>query len=798
LQHRLAQIKQACSATFYVPDPQWAGRLRLALMTGVVNTEPMYGLVYPHSAQDRLFSGMESDEATFFPEAVSDSRLIDTTDSILTDLIQQNPLFGNFVCRERVASSARFRRAHSDGSPLGVLWVNFSEPTEFGDGLKRDLAEIFSSLVERIPEIAADLEEVDPFPASSLTRILEATTFLTIAGRDLEDYLTAILDATLEAVGINPERGEGLGSVFRYDARHKTLVRSALRGKTFPNAQSTNDVSKGQGLISWVALRRRALLVLDLESSNFARSGIYIPVAPGIRSELAVPMLAGDQLVGVLNLESSLTPSPFKHSSVRAVWAAANQASIAYRIAQERDRTGTFLTILHEATSRAAGAIPTDRTEAAARPMNRLASLACDWLGAGKSEVWHYSSAASTVPTSVGSSYSDIDRSVLPRARGGFTEWVRLNQKAVWLSDIQSETEFKCHTWCEDGWHDALLELVAPLPVVLNRADINAAIRSQLGLPILVSGRCKGVVWLKFAHEALTPSATFMSTATAFAAGAGVVIDVLERQQDLARQQGLRAVAMDLCKKLFPTEPFKFRDVDGFVIYRPCEADLGGDFYAAAELDEAHSVFLIGDVVKHGTEAALRMLPIIANFKLVSRESRSSKNILQRLAPLSDELQLQASAMCFILDSRQPKVAPGLHLFMSNAGHPSLIIIRPDVGTLKQIPDPEQLQNVANSGWIGLSLNTPLGEEHHQLAPGDYIIAYSDGVSEAGKHADPIRMLGPFGISTVASQVINAGGGPQQVAEAIEAAAVERDSGMPRDDITVMVLRVNRRRDSTD
>jgi diguanylate cyclase (GGDEF)-like protein/PAS domain S-box-containing protein len=56
----------------------------------------------------------------------------------------------------------------------------------------------------------------------------------------------------------------------------------------------------GKGIVSWVARNRRFALVGDVTSDPR-----YFEALPGMRSEMAVPLLFAEKLVGVLNVESS-------------------------------------------------------------------------------------------------------------------------------------------------------------------------------------------------------------------------------------------------------------------------------------------------------------------------------------------------------------------------------------------------------------------------------------------------------------------------------------------------------------
>lgn len=60
-----------------------------------------------------------------------------------------------------------------------------------------------------------------------------------------------------------------------------------------------HELKQGHGITGWCALNRRALLVPDV-----ATEPRYISVRPSARCEMAAPMMDGDQMIGVIDLES--------------------------------------------------------------------------------------------------------------------------------------------------------------------------------------------------------------------------------------------------------------------------------------------------------------------------------------------------------------------------------------------------------------------------------------------------------------------------------------------------------------
>jgi len=154
----------ADSCTFYVRDPFWQEELRLIAMPGVHIKEPMHGFAFPpHS------TAVVSDGATeiFSSETESEKRLRELMVPA-RDLIAAGKrfLFGDFVERERIKSSARLM--HKVNNRLeAVLFVNFVEEKKFTAALKKRLRGLLSKLVVDLTKLQAELRASESDAARS-------------------------------------------------------------------------------------------------------------------------------------------------------------------------------------------------------------------------------------------------------------------------------------------------------------------------------------------------------------------------------------------------------------------------------------------------------------------------------------------------------------------------------------------------------------------------------------------------------------------------------------------------------
>lgn len=111
------------------------------------------------------------------------------------------------------------------------------------------------------------------------------------------------------------------------------LWMAAERGVT-QEKKNLGSLDMNQGIIGNVATHKRMLNINPSKPPWYEISQNYIP---GTQSELAVPMLAGDELLGVLNIENQ-KPNHFKENDERLLAALADMACVAIQNARAYER----------------------------------------------------------------------------------------------------------------------------------------------------------------------------------------------------------------------------------------------------------------------------------------------------------------------------------------------------------------------------------------------------------------------------------------------------------------------------
>ena len=171
---------------------------------------------------------------------------------------------------------------------LGVLDVQSTQPFAFSEDNLRTLEILADQLAVAVvnTELFADTQE-----HLSQHRLLHHITTSAASGTTLEEAL----ESTVK--GLQVTLGGDRVTILMMDRERKNLELRASVG--YSEEIASVHVPIGTGITGWVASHRKPLRVDDV--TNDPR---YISVSANTRSELALPLLYRNELLGVLNVES--------------------------------------------------------------------------------------------------------------------------------------------------------------------------------------------------------------------------------------------------------------------------------------------------------------------------------------------------------------------------------------------------------------------------------------------------------------------------------------------------------------
>ncbi|MBN1889765.1 MAG: PP2C family protein-serine/threonine phosphatase [Thermoflexales bacterium] len=248
--------------------------------------------------------------------------------------------------------------------------------------------------------------------------------------------------------------------------------------------------------------------------------------------------------------------------------------------------------------------------------------------------------------------------------------------------------------------------------------------------------------------------------------------------------------------------PSTFPDVAGAEIaalMRPAY-EVGGDFYDVIPLTLGRVGLLVGDISGKGVPAALYMalartllrshsLDTRARYLSDALESASVRQLmrsgslgalaaLDSVSQTNNYLVAHHSQLSFFLTLFYGVYEPASHLLTYvNAGHNPPLVYNTLSGQIAWLKP--------NDMVIGLMPGRPFTAQEQQMQPGDVLVIYSDGITEA---FDPDHQL--FGQERLVEAVRSPGlASAGQFLQAIEAAVMAFAASTPQsDDITLLIL----------
>jgi sigma-B regulation protein RsbU (phosphoserine phosphatase) len=192
--------------------------------------------------------------------------------------------------------------------------------------------------------------------------------------------------------------------------------------------------------------------------------------------------------------------------------------------------------------------------------------------------------------------------------------------------------------------------------------------------------------------------------------------ELLARDADL--RYHLRAAGSFQTRLLLPRTPPQWPELRWGIHFAPLD-HLGGDYYDFVHPDPEHLGFLIADASGHSIAAAMVAILSRIAFSAIAGSTTSPGEVLtvmnNRLQGLADERFVTAF---YAVLNRRTRI-----LTYANAGHPY---------PLRRIAGTTQTQSLAAPGYmLGIMPGEQYREKTVQLAPGDRLCFYTDGLIEA-------------------------------------------------------------------
>jgi phosphoserine phosphatase RsbU/P len=273
--------------------------------------------------------------------------------------------------------------------------------------------------------------------------------------------------------------------------------------------------------------------------------------------------------------------------------------------------------------------------------------------------------------------------------------WMHINKKPLLINDLSSDQRFRGIKWDE-------------------------AISNLLCVPLMVKSQLIGILIVYNKKNGLLFSEEDQRLLAILAAQSAQVVEnarLYEEEKAFMKMRQEVQVAATIQNNLLPE---KAPTIPGYEIAGRSEAAqlVGGDYFDFIPINDQRLAFTLGDVAGKGLSASLLMANLQATLRGQSILTDSAKDCIEK----SNKLLVHSTSAerfvtCFygLLDTVGHKVC------YCNAGHDAPIYLTSD-----------GIQRLQTGNLVLGMLDTfPYDEKVLDINPGDLIVVYSDGVTEA-------------------------------------------------------------------
>ena len=299
--------------------------------------------------------------------------------------------------------------------------------------------------------------------------------------------------------------------------------------------------------------------------------------------------------------------------------------------------------------------------------------------------------------------------------------------------------------------------------------------------PLKIQDKVLGVLAVVNKRDGHIFSDQDMSLLESLSQQAAVTVDIVKLYEQLANQQRIEqelSLARDFQGLLLPKSCPRIKGLD-IAAFSESALEVGGDYFDFIWIDEDHLGLVIGDVSGKGIPGALVMAMVRSILRAESRNNISPAAVLR---VVNEYIRQDTKSNVFITMTYAIIDIPKRTVRFARAGHEPLITFFVDN------PEPELYtpEGIA-LGLVEEDIFKVTGEKEINLATGDLIVLYTDGVVEAMN--DSSEEYGQERFLDMIKKTRN--GKAQEVIEAVMKDIRQFTQSIPQhDDITLIAFKV--------
>jgi len=579
------------------------------------------------------------------------------------------------------------------------------------------------------PDPAAISPEATRFVSTLVEINHEITSIL-----DLDELLQKIAELTNRIVPFDAF------AIFLVDYEKQELYLRFTIGHP-PDVVKNLRIKIGNGVTGTAAMERRIVVVDDVRT--YPR---YIEAVKNIRSELAVPLISQNRVVGVLDIQSP-EPRYFREDQSRLLSLLASQIAIAIenaRVYESERRNRELLALLYDISLDMGSTLQVDEL------VHKIAAAVKQKIDYHTFSIFLIEEKQGLLrPTFViRSNERENQKLVLPVGTGLIGTAAKLNTP-LRIGDVTQDSRY---------------------------LNVHTETRSELVVPLTSKGRVVGVVDLESTqvnyfteyHE------RFLMTLASRIASALVNAELYERVADNERRMAREMkIAREIQRQLMPDEFPPIPALETAVLFKPV-AQLGGDLYDWIQFDDGRLAIVLGDVAGKGAPAAL--YGALASGVIRTRAGRKYPpgQMLELVNKTLFQRPVEGQYIAVTYSIYEPKTRI---INLANSGLPYPLLVRAGQPTFLDI----------GGIPLGLFANSKYEETELLLQTGDILVFYSDGVVEMRNDGGE-----EFGLKRLAETVrSNHEKSAKDIVKSISAVLADFIGRVrPQDDRTMIVIKM--------
>lgn len=339
-----------------------------------------------------------------------------------------------------------------------------------------------------------------------------------------------------------------------------------------PDSAERLRVKAGEGVTGLAAQRREAVLVNDVSTSPH-----YINAVPNVQSELAIPLIYKNRVIGVIDLEAA-QPNYFTEKHKRLLSLIASRMAVGIENARLHTRTtrqARTLQLMNEIARELTSILNLDELfKHIGELLNRLIDyqmfsiLLLDTTG----EILQHRFSLRFREN------IQLKHDIL--LNQGIVGHAASTQRAVLVSDVKKDSRY---------------------------IETNPETRSELAVPLIYKGNVIGVLDLEHTRKGFFTE-DHERTITTLAAQIAIAIENARLYERVAQQERRLeldlALARELQFRLLPQSKPQQRGLEVAARFLPARA-IGGDLYDFVSYSQSRLAIMIGDVSGKGAPAAI-------------------------------------------------------------------------------------------------------------------------------------------------------------------------------------------------